>query len=314
MVKSVEECYPELWHYTTVQGLHGILTSQQLWATNISFLNDSEEFIGFFDRRLLSIFKEGVRQCGLEFSEDNSLSIDDFSTCMVDAIRSASIRLAVYVTSFCKPTASTNQDGLLSQWRGYGVDGGYALVFDSQKIRELLSEEQKRYFYVSSTWGDVDYFDGEVDKIYKETAVWEQAIREAAADMFVARDPSIGEKLYGPVISLATRHKHRGFSEEAEVRFSAITSMYDQTLADARSPEDTRLKKDVHFTLRDGILVPHIKLFERPAGEKASLPIVRIIVGPHADKVKRKKAVELLLVQLGLDIKVETSDIPYVGR
>lgn len=314
MVQLVEECYPELWHYTTVQGLHGILTTQQLWATNIFYLNDSEEFTGFFDCRLPSILKGGALQSGLEFSVDKSLSIDEFSTTMAGAIRAASTRLPVYVTSFCKPTSSTNQDGLLSQWRGYGIDGGYAIIFNTQNIRYLLIEEGRRYFYVSSTWGDVDYFDGDVDHVYEETVAWEKTIRDAAAEMFVAADPKVAEKLFEPVISLATRHKHRGFSEEAEVRFSAVTSMYDKELADARSPEDTRLKKDVHFTLRDGILVPHIKLFERPSGEKASLPIVRIVVGPHADKVKRKKAVELLLVQLGLDIKVETSDIPYVGR
>jgi hypothetical protein len=177
-----------------------------------------------------------------------------------------------------------------------------------------LIEEGRRYFYVSSTWGDVDYFDGDAANLYKETVAWELSIRNAAAEMFVAADPKVAEKLFEPIISLATRHKHHGFSEEAEVRFSAITSMYDQTLADIRSPEDTRPKKDVHFTLRDGILVPYIKLFERTAGEKASLPIVRIIVGPHADKFKRKKAVELLLGQLGLNVSVEVSGIPYVGR
>ncbi len=37
---------------------------------------------------------------------------------------------------------TAQNDGLLSQWRGYGKDGGYALVFDSQKLEEALKDEK----------------------------------------------------------------------------------------------------------------------------------------------------------------------------
>lgn len=33
----------DLWHYTDAFGLQGILQGQRLWATNIRFLNDSQE-------------------------------------------------------------------------------------------------------------------------------------------------------------------------------------------------------------------------------------------------------------------------------
>lgn len=45
--KTVYEEYSELMHYTTADGLMGIVTSKTLWATHARFLNDSEEVIGF---------------------------------------------------------------------------------------------------------------------------------------------------------------------------------------------------------------------------------------------------------------------------
>ncbi len=35
----------DLWHYTTAEGLKGILSSQTLWVTDYRYLNDSSEFI-----------------------------------------------------------------------------------------------------------------------------------------------------------------------------------------------------------------------------------------------------------------------------
>jgi len=41
--------------------------------------------------------------------------------------------------------------------------------------------------------------------------------------------------------------------------------------------------------------------------------LMRVIVGPHLDKEKRKLAVEILLVQNDIDADVLTSAIPYLG-
>jgi Resolvase, N terminal domain len=34
----------KLWHYTSVQGFHGIVSSRQIFATDVRYLNDSKEF------------------------------------------------------------------------------------------------------------------------------------------------------------------------------------------------------------------------------------------------------------------------------
>lgn len=35
----------KLWHYTSIQGFQGIVTSKEIFATDVRFLNDRTEFI-----------------------------------------------------------------------------------------------------------------------------------------------------------------------------------------------------------------------------------------------------------------------------
>ena len=325
MRKSVVENHPQLWHYTTALGLHGILTSQQLWATNILYLNDAEEFTGFFDRKLLCILKEGVRE-GIAEALKTTEGVNFISTAggpealeenlsngLLGSLRSNTLNLKAYVTSFCcTPQTLDSDDGLLSQWRGYGSDGGYAIVFDTQGLYELLRDEQRRFFYSYVHWGDVDYYDGDAvtGASHEEKLNWEAAILKTVASIVHERNRNPVEALYEPILSLSTLHKHRGFREECEVRIAAMTLPREHT----RKAGDNRLEKAVHFTPRSGLLVPYIALFERPTGEVAKLPIRKIIVGPHPEKLKRQKAVEMLLDQLGIEAEVVPSDIPYLGR
>ena len=325
MRKSVAESYSQLWHYTDAVGLHGILTSQQLWATDIFYLNDAEEFTGFFDRKLLHLLKDGVQKGIVEARKTaQGLSAikaiggsrvveEEFPNNLLVILRAVTTSLKAYVTSFC---VTSSEDGLLSQWRGYGPDGGYAIVFDTKGLDELLLDEQRRYLYAFGHWGDVDYYDGDTGTgtAHIETLEWEVAIRDAIARFIVTRNlNAAAEELFQPVISLATRHKHRGFREESEVRIMAVTAG-DEVINAARMAGDKRPKKPVYFTQRSGVLVPHIALFERPLGEAAKLPIRKIIVGPHSEKRKRQKAIETMLSQLGIEAEVVASDIPFIGR
>jgi len=54
------EVYPKLYHYTTWEGLQGILETQTLWATNYKFLNDYCE-ISLFRETLNHLIQPLVR-------------------------------------------------------------------------------------------------------------------------------------------------------------------------------------------------------------------------------------------------------------
>ena len=49
-MQKVSEVYKNLYHYTTWEGLQGILETQTLWATHYKFLNDYSEIILFKDK------------------------------------------------------------------------------------------------------------------------------------------------------------------------------------------------------------------------------------------------------------------------
>lgn len=334
MHNSVVATHPELWHYTTASGLQGILASQQLWATNIFYLNDKEEYTGFFDHKLLRLLQDGVdmgiaaalkTDAGrdtIEKKMGEHFLKEKFAEILLNAIRNATHARPAYVTSFCfTPPGQSSDDGLLSQWRGYGADGGYAIVFDTKGLNELLEEESMSYHYALVHWGDVDYYDQDAKDgfAHNEARQWENAIREAIAAYIqtpstdLALSQEVGDAIYGPIFYLASRHKHRGFREELEVRI-AVVRMDENLIEAAQAEGSKRLRKPIAFVQRGGMVVPYVALFQRQADEAAKLPIKKIIVGPHPEKLKRKAAIEMLLAQSGIDAQVIASDIPYIGR
>lgn len=121
-----------LFHYTDASGLLGIVKDQELWATDVQFLNDGEELI--YAARTIAVH---ARDRAEQIHPSAQPVLDDRVNSQAERLRSIAEsaegfaggrHAAVYVTCFC-----TNPD-LLSQWRGYGRAGGFALGFDSDAL------------------------------------------------------------------------------------------------------------------------------------------------------------------------------------
>lgn len=330
MPKSIVEVYDELMHYTSAAGLSGILRSQCLWATHSSFLNDASEIRLFFERRLPVLMEAEVRQAfeDLAKSAEGARAIHEFGG-LDSAVRShadsltATIRDATlqfnepYITSFCAPTNSrVRAHGLLSQWRGYGKDGGFAIVFDSVGLQSLLETEAHTFDYMHAQWADVHYYDDAVDnplsaaeEIHEAEAKLRSGVAAYIRDL---REDSF-EQVYEAITTLSCLYKHWGFHEEREVRIVVLPS---NASVRAATPEPRKPPKELSTFIRDGYPVPYLKLFEHIAttADRPKLPIDRIIVGPHRDSDKRKEAIEVLLRSLGMTTEVHVSEIPYIGR
>lgn len=54
-MQKVSEEYRKLYHYTTWEGVQGILQTQTLWATNYRFLNDYSELVLIRDKLIDSV-------------------------------------------------------------------------------------------------------------------------------------------------------------------------------------------------------------------------------------------------------------------
>lgn len=164
--------HAELHHYTTFDGLSGIYKSKTMWATNYRDLNDAKEVYQVYQLRgalvevltvrfnlLLTNYyqrNERVRRAIDETGGGVTGIAADQASRMVsafyDTIARNSAPLDPYIVSFCTHAADdyARQHGLLSQWRGYGGGGGYCLVFETQKLIDLLKLEFAAHYWVMS--------------------------------------------------------------------------------------------------------------------------------------------------------------------
>lgn len=324
-MSRIADTYDELYHYTTADGLSGILESKSLWATHSSFVNDAEEILGFYDRILPELLRpilkkrfDEVKNLPAFQRELGSKSLEDYCNeqveSLIDAFRvTASILHDHYITSFSIPCDEwVREHGLLSQWRAYGSNGGYAIVFDTTTFDEILKEETAPYQEEIFSWSDVRYRLNENRRTGDpDTDQWIEKLEVAANKFFRSHSENDAGELANPLTILSSIFKHRGFEEEREVRF--VLSLLGPRLESEPELQSVR-QHPIKTRIRMGEAVPFVELCVREVnGVRQHLPIKRIIVGPHRDKNDRKRAVQLLLKQHGLDADVSVSDIPYRG-
>jgi Protein of unknown function (DUF2971) len=101
-----------LYHYTSLDGLVGIVRSRSMWASSIRHLNDSSEF-----RYALDLVQSEILVMPKGASGSYGRMLDEYR-----AAFSGMGEGTVYVSSF-----STEGD-LLSQWRAYGTPGSTVAV------------------------------------------------------------------------------------------------------------------------------------------------------------------------------------------
>ncbi len=210
---------------------------------------------------------------------------------------------------------SDRQLGLLSQWRGYG-DDGVALVFDFEKLKELLKREKELFHYLGCALVEVIYNTDDLDlqkHFPRLFAVLESKVVPAVL-AGLPEDHQTEKALSNAAIELLTavgRLKHWGFREEKEHRI--IVGVANPARFDGVNASLSASQKLKTINFRPGRCgsIPYIKLFE----EDKHLPISRILVGPSRNQDANAFKVETILKHMVLQhkIELETSAIPYVS-
>ncbi len=329
MTKRVSEVYQELIHYTTGTGLAGIVTSGALWATHASALNDSQEITHFLQTRLIEIVREEATAALAGLVRDPKIAekvegeggfegvVERQTEIVAGTLRQSTLLFhQPYIFSLSAvSSAGVRQSGLLSQWRGYGIDGGYAVIFDSAKLEQMLSDEAAQYFYQHMQWGTVHYYGlpNTEQQSSEDFLEAEQKLRAGIRELHRSEKSDSMEESYDAMITLSCRYKHLGFHEEQEVRVVAIPPNED-VLQLAKQSGEAREARRISVFSRGGMLVPYLELFGENSTPARKLPIKRVIVGPHPLSSIRKKTVEVLLKSHGYDADVCLSDIPYLGK
>jgi hypothetical protein len=323
--QTVPEAHSELLHYTTVAGLSGILESQSLRATHAAYLNDSTEIQLFFRERLAKVLEAGIRA---ELAHDPQARTPQEADAIVlryaaelaEATRETSQRFnQPHFVCFSAPASPRiARDGLLSQWRGYSKDGGYALVFDAAALEDCIKLEATTFWYQFMRLGRVHYHQDDDDLVHAAPEILdsEESLRCAVRAYIQNRSAAALESTFVPVTTLSCLYKHWGFHEEREVRIVAIPPT-EERVREGREGGESRPVRETKTFARNGTPVPYLDLFARKPGPPTTahegLPIKRVLVGPHPQSEIRCFAVQEMLRVLGIPAQVEVSRIPFVG-
>lgn len=261
MHQKVSDAYPELTHYTSASGLKGILESQCLWASHARFLNDAKEIDYFFEARCTALItgaiSDGLRAGKLLYEGQPPGS--RLQAALNDAVRAAAeltsaVRTTTltfnqpYLLSLCGTSdPRVMRDGLLSQWRAYGRDGGYALVLDAKRLEDRLEAEAAAFHYQHGQIGNVYYHDedGTSDTPEPEIREAEASLRAGVLRYYQDPRPETLEDFYIAVTTLCCLYKHWSFHEEHEVRVVAIpahASLVEETAKQAATRPPKQIK------------------------------------------------------------------------
>lgn len=300
---------PLLAHYTSITTFEQIISNKEMWLSNPLYMNDLEE-LRFGMNEGATEFranKEILDACGDATKYKRLISHFD----VFFNLFSSEDSFNTYVLCFTEHTREDN-DGMLSMWRGYGVNGkGIAIVFDTSKIKPL---------------SDSPLILSKVE--YKSTIERKKWINDSLSILakFIKRAPSIicpynnsdfsdylmliAYNWLERLISFAIFTKHHGFHEEKEWRVVYLS----------RRDKDDAFKNMLGYVISQHGIEPKLKLKinSLPDFPKDGLSfekiIDRVILGPSISTALAAKSVSRMLKMNGipqLADKIKTSSIPY---
>ena len=276
---------PEIWHYTTADGLIGILKSGQIWSTQVSCLNDTLELRYFGDlvHAAVRVWRaQNMNQALVPMLRlaDEGLASRDFST----------------VGHFVACFSEVEDD--LDQWRGYGGgECGYAVAFRTDGILEAIKARTGTLLLPMNYDANMHnvlvndvlrmgqtYFDAGLNRGLPDVEKW-------ARDFLAAFAAELD--IFGCII------KHPKFSREAERRITTLLQPGEH--------------QALEFREKRTLLARHLPLdLTIAANGRKSLPIIRIYVGPGPSRQVSRMSVGDLLLKFGYEnIAVEMSRVPY---
>jgi hypothetical protein len=265
-----------VYHYTSPAGLLGMVSSGSIWASDVRYLNDAQEF-----QYALDLVAPQLAAIASAPSTGDAPAVAELQRAL-----SIAPRVRMYAASF------SGQPDLLSQWRAYCPDsGGFAIGFTPDVLTKASDcmltacvyerEEQERLA------GDLLRF---MLNKHRSTPVAEHE-PERLKDVV-----ALGAEFLGGITYLASIFKHDGFAEEQEWR-----------LIHRGSPgSDLRL----HFREGRSGVVPYVSLSLKPDGK--NLRVDQVVIGPNPHVELARDAVQSLLELYGaVHDGVAVSRIPY---
>lgn len=288
-----------VYHYTTSEGVKGIIESKSLWATGAYYLNDTSE-IEYGCRLAAGHLEEKAGFAETEFARRVlSKAHNDLCDPVQQAIRIASY----YVVCFCE------DDNLLSQWRAYGRSGGFAVGF-GREVEHLKAEGmtvsplQKVLYEREEQVRRVDSLIEEMVGLFRDDQVCRGDLDDPSLEDIIDAASEVAQALLAAVVCF----KAPDFAGEHEWRL-VCQPIYSEDGARIEA-----IRNVVRFRSASRGLVPYLELKRMLAdGGAGPLPIVSVRFGPTQTPDLTKSVTRMLLEANGLqDVKIDGSGIPVV--
>jgi hypothetical protein len=272
-----------LYHYTSTDGLLGILASGELWATNVLYLNDSAELADAIT----------VLDSALEDSE--SWKLHDLVRFMLRSMTGhlREMPLDYFVVCFCE------EGDLLNQWRAYGSRGaGYSVGFDAGALSGVAAIKKVEYDPTKKK-----------EIITQRVAVVRSILESISGKLQPSSDDDYRQLLsflnriaanFAPTLASM---KHPTFKQEQEWRLVVMQSALPDPGGQNRLP--------IRFRNIEGRLVPYVALRLTPQTAETVTSISEVRYGPASNpKLTEKALLDLLREHKCLSTKVNGSEVP----
>lgn len=266
-----------LYHYTTFNGLMGIVESGALWASDIRYMNDAAELIHTADLIKLEA------QHRLSVGSSNAQLLAKFQGWVKNRITNGPM---LFATSF------RSNGNLLSQWRGYSSVGkGVSLGFTSQNI---VRSAGAHHFKVGRCIYELEA----QKKLIASVVDTVETMAGARGDSYEATFVKIEKDL----LRIAALLKHPSFQEEEEWR--VVSPTYSNYMD---SP--------VEFREGTSMIVPYVE-FPLFCESGEAPQIYHLYLGPTPNRDISMNSVSMFLRKKGIKLAMPASycDIPYRQR
>lgn len=289
---------PPLYHYTNNSGLVGMFSSQELWFSDIRFLNDSREY-----KHACDLLAKYIRKCASTHRQgwiDAGCTQDKFDGMINNMCKGSTYERVQQNSSwegFPFVFSLTQKRDSLNQWRSYG--SGYCIEIDVKSIQShalrLIKVAYKRDEdedgYLSRVVND--FFSSNIRKIHPDGGLDQETYYAGIEDIVY--------KLWSS--DFFVKHKDEGFHEEEEWR---LVMYVDRSSAEF---------KNVFFDPSGRYPRPRLKI--RPNAQEYPFSDIakEIICGPGLDYELCMASISLMRLSKTSNMfwgnRISYSNIPY---
>jgi hypothetical protein len=272
-----------IYHYTNSSGLMGIINSQTLWATDVWYMNDTQE--GTYALDTIRKFLDGCQPESAEMREVCSRAKK-----IINDWRDRDTFIACL----------SEHGDQLSQWRSYGGSRGYSIGFELKELRKLFVSYGRACSIHRVVYNDTQQ-QAILSAVYEES---QKALHSFLDDKNIPEEftpISLAQTgLLANSLNASSSFKNPAFSEEAEVRISTVRST-----SDGSPPADLKFRES---TLG---ITPYVTIPLNLPGKKYVTVIRQIVIGPQSHERDVQRALGKFLTENRLtDVEIVMSKIP----